>query len=186
MPTQEVLCSEGSPSMNEPWLLPPEGWGLSRKPLNLSRCSKQEINSAFVPRGGRRTKVPVAFSLNVLVKMLSYAHSAESQVPGRCKTQLRLETVCAGPSLAVPFRLNSWEITCSFIRDFTPPPTLSKLGCSEASRIPSPPTPAPLSEALYWIRRQTRRDCVPPGPDLLSGLMKKHPQLDDGLIHPSP
>lgn len=50
MPTQEVLCSEDSPSLNEPWLLPPEGWGLSRKPLNPSRNllsskdSKQEIN----------------------------------------------------------------------------------------------------------------------------------------------
>lgn len=57
--------------------------------------------------------------------------------PGKIKTQLRLETVSAGPSLSVPFRLSSWGITCYFIRDFTPVPTLSKLGCSEALRIPT-------------------------------------------------
>lgn len=37
----------------------------------------------------------------------------------------------------MPFRLSSWEIECYFNRDFAPPPTLSKQGCSEVSRIPT-------------------------------------------------
>lgn len=68
MPTQEVPCSKGSPSLNELWLLPPEGWDLSRKALGLSRTSwavrtPSRNQSAFVPRGGRRTRVPIAFTV---------------------------------------------------------------------------------------------------------------------------
>lgn len=67
MPTQEVPCSKGSPSLNELWLLPPEGWDLSRKVLGLSRTSwavrtPSRNQSAFVPRGGR-TRVPIAFTV---------------------------------------------------------------------------------------------------------------------------
>lgn len=53
----------------------------------------------------------------------------------------------------MPFRLLSWEITYYSIRDSTLPLTTSKLGCSEGS--------APLSEALFWIKRPSKRECGP-------------------------
>lgn len=85
-----------------------------------------------------------------------------------CKTHGQ-EDYSAEAALSMPFRLISWEITDYPIRDFTLPPTTRKLGCSESS--------SPLSEALCWIKRPSKRECGPPGPDFLSGVTKKHPQL---------
>lgn len=71
------------------------------------------------------------------------------------------------PFLSMPFRLSSWEITYYSTRDFTLPPMPSKFGRGEGS--------SPLSGALCWIKRQSRRECGPRRPGFLSGVMEKYP-----------
>lgn len=63
------------------------------------------------------------------------------------------EDYSAEVALSLSFRLISWEITDYSIRDFTLLPTTRKLGCSEGS--------SPLSEALCWIKRPSKRECGP-------------------------
>lgn len=68
-----------------------------------------------------------------------------------------IEDYSAGTALSMPFRLLSWEITYYSTRDFTLPPTTSRLGCSEGS-APLPEAPPPF----FWIKRPSKRERGPP------------------------
>lgn len=81
-----------------------------------------------------------------------------------------VEDYSAGTALSMPFRLLSWEITYYSIRDFSLPPTTSRLGCSEGS--------APLPEPPPFLDQEAEQKGMwASGPDFLSGVIKKHPQL---------
>lgn len=162
MPTQEVPCSEDSVSLNEPWLPPPEGRDLSRKPHDLTGTSwlhrlRQEIPLHSFPRveGEAKRGSHSLFPQGPLPFPLLGVGRGGSVLKRRVRDSAEGGDYSAG---LLPFGVfRAWENHVIFPRrlSYLPPP--AGLDVMEAQG-------SPLSEALCWIGTHGRREPTPPKP----------------------